>query len=90
MTEIHELYIPLNYRIFSQEIPSDVNVQVGEASFSLHKVVNQFKHALFAATYIKLTCLRIIQIKTNDFLILFFVTCHFFFLFPTFMLLVYK
>ena len=25
-------------RIFSQEIPSDVTVHVGEASFSLHKV----------------------------------------------------
>lgn len=30
----------LNYRIFSQEIPSDVKVRVGEASFSIHKVVS--------------------------------------------------
>lgn len=26
------------YRIFSQEIPSDVNIHVGGGSFSLHKV----------------------------------------------------
>ena len=48
----------LNYRIFSQEIPSDVNVQVGEASFSLHKVGNQFRHGLT------------IQVQSNDLLFL--------------------
>jgi hypothetical protein len=31
-----ELYI--YYRNYSQEIPSDVTIQIGEASYSLHKV----------------------------------------------------
>lgn len=30
------------YRIFSQEIPSDVTVEVGGASFQLHKVTYQY------------------------------------------------
>lgn len=31
----------LNYRNFSQEIPSDVTVQIDDASFSLHKVYSE-------------------------------------------------
>ncbi|KAG4987750.1 hypothetical protein AAZX31_11G048300 [Glycine max] len=52
--------------IFSQEIPSDVNVQVGEASFSLHKVANQFKYDSLFPLVSKCGYIRKLVSESND------------------------
>lgn len=40
-----DLACALFYRIFSQDIPADVVVEVGEANFSLHKVLQSSLHS---------------------------------------------
>lgn len=47
------------FRIFSQEIPSDVTVHVGEASFSLHKVQQYNSSSKFEFRCVFLSLLQV-------------------------------